>query len=370
MKIEIGESLAQSWLKHVHGCQVVQLNWKASNQNLLEHELALAVYKEAVGLTGDAESRFFTMSGKEGRDPRKAFKQFLGQAEVDAFGVKISAGAGTGSPAAELFAVDVAFHANGLGYKDNNLKVAMKMVRSALALLTGFGVRSGRVIFASPNVRDSEQKILEDTFTNISALFERHNLLYQFDLITNDTFESTLLIPTIEKTRGQTDMAELFLRSVRMLERFPKALNTVTATAAQHAIRLKSAKAVPADVFETMSVAQVWDLVQVVPTKDNELKIGAALYIIMQKLDKDDAGLVGLRKVLDKGHKLSMSKELTVFREFSTPTEQADRRLDALGRSRYYSTPLAEHKLLFSSQWNYKGHHAEWPRLLNDAGLH
>lgn len=30
MKIEIGESLILSWLKHVKECQVVQTNWKAS----------------------------------------------------------------------------------------------------------------------------------------------------------------------------------------------------------------------------------------------------------------------------------------------------------------------------------------------------
>lgn len=30
MKIEIGESLLLSWLKHIKECQLVQTNWKAS----------------------------------------------------------------------------------------------------------------------------------------------------------------------------------------------------------------------------------------------------------------------------------------------------------------------------------------------------
>lgn len=30
MKIEIGESLIVSWLKHIEKCQVVQMNWKPS----------------------------------------------------------------------------------------------------------------------------------------------------------------------------------------------------------------------------------------------------------------------------------------------------------------------------------------------------
>ncbi|MGZ4162248.1 MAG: hypothetical protein ACXVNF_15835, partial [Neobacillus sp.] len=32
MKIEIGESLMVSWLKHNKKCQTAQLNWKASSQ--------------------------------------------------------------------------------------------------------------------------------------------------------------------------------------------------------------------------------------------------------------------------------------------------------------------------------------------------
>ena len=30
MKIEMGESLAASWLKHCKGCTLVQTNWKPS----------------------------------------------------------------------------------------------------------------------------------------------------------------------------------------------------------------------------------------------------------------------------------------------------------------------------------------------------
>jgi hypothetical protein len=30
MKIEIGESLMYSWLKHIQKCQIVQTNWKVS----------------------------------------------------------------------------------------------------------------------------------------------------------------------------------------------------------------------------------------------------------------------------------------------------------------------------------------------------
>lgn len=46
MKIEMGESLFYSWLRHVKECQIVQTNWKVSSQwqlsdaEALEHLMA------------------------------------------------------------------------------------------------------------------------------------------------------------------------------------------------------------------------------------------------------------------------------------------------------------------------------------------
>lgn len=41
MKIEMGESLFYSWLRHVKECQIVQTNWKVSPQWQLQDEDAL-----------------------------------------------------------------------------------------------------------------------------------------------------------------------------------------------------------------------------------------------------------------------------------------------------------------------------------------
>lgn len=38
MKIEMGESLFYSWLRHVKECQIVQTNWTTSQQWQLMHE--------------------------------------------------------------------------------------------------------------------------------------------------------------------------------------------------------------------------------------------------------------------------------------------------------------------------------------------
>lgn len=38
MKIEMGESLFYSWLRHVKECQIVQTNWTTSSQWQLSNE--------------------------------------------------------------------------------------------------------------------------------------------------------------------------------------------------------------------------------------------------------------------------------------------------------------------------------------------
>ena len=57
MKIEIGESLLLSWLRHIKECQLVQTNWKASakwelkNKEVLEQLMqdSSNVFKEKYG---------------------------------------------------------------------------------------------------------------------------------------------------------------------------------------------------------------------------------------------------------------------------------------------------------------------------------
>jgi hypothetical protein len=41
MKIEIGESLLLSWLRHIKECQLVQTNWKPSSKWELKHKETL-----------------------------------------------------------------------------------------------------------------------------------------------------------------------------------------------------------------------------------------------------------------------------------------------------------------------------------------
>ena len=53
MKIEMGESLFYSWLRHVKECQIVQTNWKvSSNWELLHdeeiHKLLITIFSRKI----------------------------------------------------------------------------------------------------------------------------------------------------------------------------------------------------------------------------------------------------------------------------------------------------------------------------------
>lgn len=55
MKIEIGESLLYSWLRHEKKCQLVQMNWKASPAWELKHagEVENVINKVGAFLSGE-----------------------------------------------------------------------------------------------------------------------------------------------------------------------------------------------------------------------------------------------------------------------------------------------------------------------------
>lgn len=80
MKIEIGESLACSWLRHVRQCWLVQANWKFS-----EHWEKCVTEAELEELFNVMKAHFDRGGGvfKKTKD----INQFLKQGEIDAVGV-------------------------------------------------------------------------------------------------------------------------------------------------------------------------------------------------------------------------------------------------------------------------------------------
>ena len=110
MKIEMGESLFYSWLRHVKECQIVQTNWKASPSWQLQNEEELKRFMD----TTDAH---FKNKYDYGIYKNNSLSQLLAQTEVDALGISIS-----GSET-QIYAIEVAIHESGHNYGDRKTGV-------------------------------------------------------------------------------------------------------------------------------------------------------------------------------------------------------------------------------------------------------
>ena len=125
MKIEMGESLFYSWLRHVKECQIVQTNWKVSSQWQLSNADAL---KELMALVDNHYSQKYDYAIFK---RNASLSQLLQQGECDVLGISIQ------PDDMKYYAVDVAFHEAGLNYSNRDttvMKVLEKCARTAFCL--------------------------------------------------------------------------------------------------------------------------------------------------------------------------------------------------------------------------------------------
>ena len=207
MKIEIGESLALSYLKHVKKCVIYQTNWKSSSQWAF-----LGGEKDA----GEAFEKLvkdglLSFPGKT----KPSFSQFLKQAEIDILGINLFE--------KKMYVMDIAYHEDGLNYKNEDRTIKSfkkKLLRSYLLLRSYFPEDyKYEIIFASPKVRPKLNKELEDATEALNDL--RDDVLSKgavvFKYIANDKFKDKILVPTLEASKDDADTNELFLRSYKLL---------------------------------------------------------------------------------------------------------------------------------------------------------
>lgn len=231
MKIEMGESLIYSWLRHEKRCQLAQTNWKSSGYWEILH------YDELVALL-DNFQRFYLEKYSFDISKGRSIDQFLKQAEIDVLGIAINQGQQC------LYAVDIAFHEDGLNYGDKEKtlnKIIQKCVRSALCLYGYFGVNTGEVIFASPKINNFIEKELIPLLVELSDLFQQFGLRFSATLYCNDDFETEIMQPVLQKSKNIADTSELFLRSVKMYQLFGGSHGTAESSA-KPSIRTSVAK--------------------------------------------------------------------------------------------------------------------------------
>ena len=134
MKIEIGESLGCSYLRHVKQCWLVQANWKTS-----EHWTRHKTLAELEAMFLDIRQKF-DKDGNVFKQTNDA-AQFLKQGEIDIVGM---------DQKGRIHAMEIAYHEAGLNYgggADN--RVLKKLLRTPASCITFLSEQA----FAPQNTR-------------------------------------------------------------------------------------------------------------------------------------------------------------------------------------------------------------------------
>ena len=200
MKIEIGESLCYSYLRHVKRCWLVQSNWKVS-----EHWDKQRSDEELEDLFSSMRD-LFDEDGSVFKRTKDA-GQFLKQGEIDVVGL---------GQDGSIHALDVAFHEAGLNYGGGADKRVFKKLLRAVMILKAYHPSETKlhIYFASPKVRRKVQQRLEDIFTELEGEYPEIG----WHLLTNDRFAEQVVQPTLEKAMEVADTSELFVRSAKLLD--------------------------------------------------------------------------------------------------------------------------------------------------------
>jgi len=214
MKIEVGESLIYSWLRHEKNCQIVQTNWSSSTFWCLENRALLQDLFDFFTAHYKEKYRFDIFGNS------KSLEQVIKQAEIDVLGIAFL------ENTESIYAVDIAYHRSGLNYsggKNKNIeKITKKCLRTVLCLLGYFSnITTGEIIFASPKILNPTLKMLIPIFEEMSDLINQNGLPLSISLVCNDEFYTDIMEPILSKTKYIGDTAELFVRSIQMRELFP-----------------------------------------------------------------------------------------------------------------------------------------------------
>lgn len=214
MKIEIGESLMLSWLRHAKNCQLVQLNWKPSVKSW-------EIYNEAVveSMMKDSDQYFEEKYSLDLFKKNSSYTQLLQQAEIDALGMKVGGTNGVRS----IYGIDVAFHENGLNYgskEETTSRVLKKMIRTAMAIHGYFNLNAGNIIFATPKIYGVVREPLQLYISELQELFQKKGLNFNFELLCNEDFQEKIFNVVTALSNSVSDTSELFMRSIQMYNLF------------------------------------------------------------------------------------------------------------------------------------------------------
>jgi hypothetical protein len=214
MKIEIGEFLILSWLRHVRGCVVTQMNWIPSPAWPVAREHELIATFETVRRFSDAARGAPIFQGCD-------LRPFVRQARIDVLGLRPDREAG----AIEAIAVDSAFHEGEL--HDDNAeetigRVVKRMIRAAFALAAYLPLGQASVVFATPwmsgAIRQDVHRHLEHLEARLAEQRGPAAPGLRFRVIANADFTDEIVQPVLEHVDAVADTSGL-LRQAQQLTR-------------------------------------------------------------------------------------------------------------------------------------------------------
>ena len=208
MKIEMGESLFYSWLRHEKKCQLVQTNWKASPSWKFQH------MEEAESVINTVATFFSREYAYDLIKKSRSAGQLIKQSEVDVIGVQLV------GDVKKITAVDVAFHEDGLSYgksrKETVEKVLSKLTKTAMCLYGYFDTKEAEIVFASPKISRAVLSDLKQAVERLKDVLHECGFYFQIELIANADFNSEVLEPVLKASKDVADTGELFMRSYQM----------------------------------------------------------------------------------------------------------------------------------------------------------
>lgn len=342
MKIEMGESLMYSWLRHVKECQVVQTNWKPSPKwNMNNKDKILEIMERS---NEYLQTRYGYSIYKN-----NSLGQLIQQAEIDVLGITMNA------DGEHLYAIDVAFHEYGLNYgsKDETIsRVIKKCIRTAMCIYGYMNKDLADIIFASPKINPAIVIELEPKMKELNNLFQVLGLRFNVKLVANEEFNMDILEPILISSGGISDTSELFLRGYQMYSMFSGTGN-----------RLKQPSKTARDIKENMNINS-----NLMDESLKELKIGQLVQKTMKELfNNEKISRDEIEKMTQKDYsKQVFNSNYPVLKEVPIGGDIEGLKKDENNYSRYYSFTLSIYgkDYLLSSQWYEPQHRKQYEKWL------
>ena len=260
MKIEMGESLFYSWLRHVKECQIVQTNWMVSGRWEMLHE------KEIQDLMSCIDEHYANNYSYNIFKKNASVYQIIQQAQCDVLGVSFNGNE------KQFYAVDVAFHEAGLNYgtrEETVMKVIAKSVRTAICLYGYMDTKDAEIIFASPKINQAILDDLVPCINDLNNLFRIYGYEFAVRVIANEQFNESVLQPILLASGGIADTSELFIRAYQMYGMFGNTRNVTESKKASVSVK-------KADISEYNAQIR------------SELKIGKLVQLVLRPLLQSD----------------------------------------------------------------------------------